>query len=321
MLRAPDFEERSHDPHPSSPLPRTGRRRRRAVRGRPRARVRRFLAQGSGRPPGAGPLRLPGPDARLQGLGGRAARPDREVDRDVPARVAGARAHHGERRQGRLGPDRALRGRHLGRGAAPADRAAGRRPGHQRHRRDQRRHHRRAAEVPLVVPLPRAGGRRHRALGSLRADHGQAGGGAARRQRCGRCRPTDRACAATSARPTRRRGSRRLRDTFGCKAFKIRLGTPGGRNKDAAPGRSEAIIPAVRKAVGPDIELHADANSCYTPDVAIAMGRRLEDARYAAFEEPCPYWELEWTQRSDAARSRSTSRAASRTTTWRSGAA
>jgi len=88
----------------------------------------------------------------------------------------------------------------------------------------------------------------------------------------------------------------KLRDTFGCKAFKIRLGTPGGRNQDAAPGRSEGIIPAVRKAVGPGVELHADANSCYTPDVAIAMGRRLEDSRYAAFEEPCPYWELEWTQ-------------------------
>ena len=88
----------------------------------------------------------------------------------------------------------------------------------------------------------------------------------------------------------------RIRDEVGCKAFKIRLGTPGGRNKDAAPGRSEAIIPAVRKAVGPKIELHADANSCYTPDVAIEMGRRLEDSNYAAFEEPCPYWELEWTQ-------------------------
>lgn len=88
----------------------------------------------------------------------------------------------------------------------------------------------------------------------------------------------------------------RLRDTLGCRAFKIRLGTPGGRNKDAAPGRSEAIIPAVRRAVGPDVTLFADANSCYTPDVAIAYGRRLEDAGYAAFEEPCPYWELEWTQ-------------------------
>ena len=88
----------------------------------------------------------------------------------------------------------------------------------------------------------------------------------------------------------------RLRDTLGSRAFKIRLGTPGGRNRDAAPGRSEAIIPAVRKAVGKDVTLFADANSCYTPDVAIPMGRRLEDAGYAAFEEPCPYWELEWTQ-------------------------
>ena len=88
----------------------------------------------------------------------------------------------------------------------------------------------------------------------------------------------------------------RLRDTLGSRAFKIRLGTPGGRNRDAAPGRSEAIIPAVRKAVGKDITLFADANSCYTPDVAIPMGKRLEDAGYAAFEEPCPYWELEWTQ-------------------------
>jgi L-alanine-DL-glutamate epimerase-like enolase superfamily enzyme len=88
----------------------------------------------------------------------------------------------------------------------------------------------------------------------------------------------------------------RLRDTLGAKAFKIRLGTPAGQNRDAAPGRSEAIIPEVRKAVGPDIKLYADANSCYTPDVAIPMGRRLEDSNYSAFEEPCPYWELEWTR-------------------------
>lgn len=88
----------------------------------------------------------------------------------------------------------------------------------------------------------------------------------------------------------------RLRDEQGITAFKIRLGTPAGQNRDASPGRSEAIIPAVRKAVGPDVRLYADANSCYTPDVAIAMGHRLEDAGYSAFEEPCPYWELEWTR-------------------------
>jgi L-alanine-DL-glutamate epimerase-like enolase superfamily enzyme len=88
----------------------------------------------------------------------------------------------------------------------------------------------------------------------------------------------------------------RLRDEMGYRAFKIRLGTPTGHNRDAAPGRSEAIIPAVRKAVGEDVALFADANSCYTPDVAIEFGRRLEDANYAMYEEPCPYWELEWTK-------------------------
>ena len=114
--------------------------------------------------------------------------------------------------------------------------------------------------------------------------------------RCGRCRPTDRACAATSAPPTRRRGSRGSATRSAARRSRSASARPAAATSDAAPGRSEAIIPAVRKAVGPDIELHADANSCYTPDVAIAMGRRLEDARYAAFEEPCPYWELEWTQ-------------------------
>jgi len=88
----------------------------------------------------------------------------------------------------------------------------------------------------------------------------------------------------------------RLRDELGARAFKIRLGTPAGQNQDAAPGRSESIIPAVRQAVGPDIKLSADANSFYTPEVAIPMGRRLQDSDFSAFEEPCPYWELEWTR-------------------------
>ncbi|MEZ5283836.1 MAG: mandelate racemase/muconate lactonizing enzyme family protein [Vicinamibacterales bacterium] len=89
-------------------------------------------------------------------------------------------------------------------------------------------------------------------------------------------------------RPAARRG--------GLQGIQDPVRDPGGRNRDAAPGRSEAIIPTVRKAVGPDMVLFADANSCYTPDKAIVLGRMMEDAGYAAFEEPCPYWELEWTQ-------------------------
>ncbi len=87
----------------------------------------------------------------------------------------------------------------------------------------------------------------------------------------------------------------RLRDSHGFRAFKIRVGREVGRDGDAAPGRTEAIVPMVRRAVGNDVQLFADANSCYTPPKAIEVGRRLEDAGYTMYEEPCPYWELEWT--------------------------
>ena len=87
----------------------------------------------------------------------------------------------------------------------------------------------------------------------------------------------------------------RLRDSHGFRAFKIRVGREVGRDGDASPGRTEAIIPAVRRAVGPDVQLFADANSCYTPPKAIEVGRRMQDAGYTMYEEPCPYWELEWT--------------------------
>jgi L-alanine-DL-glutamate epimerase-like enolase superfamily enzyme len=87
----------------------------------------------------------------------------------------------------------------------------------------------------------------------------------------------------------------RLRDTLGFKAFKVRLGVPTGHDRDAAPGRTEKLIPTVRKAVGDDIRLMGDGNSCYSPPRAVEVGRRLEENGYYWFEEPCPYWELEWT--------------------------
>jgi len=87
----------------------------------------------------------------------------------------------------------------------------------------------------------------------------------------------------------------RLRDERGFKAFKVRLGVPTGHDRDAAPGRTEKLIPAVRKAVGDSVRLMGDGNSCFTPPRAIAVGRHMEDNDYFWFEEPCPYWELEWT--------------------------
>jgi L-alanine-DL-glutamate epimerase-like enolase superfamily enzyme len=87
----------------------------------------------------------------------------------------------------------------------------------------------------------------------------------------------------------------KLRDSLGFTAFKVRLGVPTGHDRDASPGRTEKLIPTVRKALGDGVRLLADGNSCYTPPKAIEVGRRMEDNRYFFFEEPCPYWELEWT--------------------------
>src|SRR5262249_10842703 len=46
---------------------------------------------------------------------------------------------------------------------------------------------------------------------------------------------------------------------------------------------------------GDDAMLLVDANSAYTPAKAIEVGRMLEAHGVRHFEEPCPYWELEWT--------------------------
>ncbi len=92
-----------------------------------------------------------------------------------------------------------------------------------------------------------------------------------------------------------------LRDSHGFTAFKIRVGTDAGHNKDAWPGRTEQLVPAVRKAIGPNVMLLADANSCYTPDKAIEVGKMLEQNHVVHFEEPCPYWEYEWTAEVTAA--------------------
>lgn len=88
----------------------------------------------------------------------------------------------------------------------------------------------------------------------------------------------------------------RLRDRHGYDAVKIRIGSECGHDQDEWPGRTEAIVPAVRTVVGEDVALLVDANSCYSPGRAIEVGRMLEDYGVCHFEEPCPYWELEWTR-------------------------
>jgi L-alanine-DL-glutamate epimerase-like enolase superfamily enzyme len=86
----------------------------------------------------------------------------------------------------------------------------------------------------------------------------------------------------------------RLRDEVGFKAFKIRVGKVNGHDQDQWPGRTEKLVPTVRKAVGPDIDLKVDGNSCYTPAKALEVASLLQDNGVTHFEEPCPYWELDW---------------------------
>jgi len=87
----------------------------------------------------------------------------------------------------------------------------------------------------------------------------------------------------------------RLRDSKGFGAFKVRIGSVCGRDRDQWPGRTDQLVREVRRVLGDDMTLLADANSCYTPARAIETGLLLEDCGFVHFEEPCPCWELEWT--------------------------
>ncbi len=89
----------------------------------------------------------------------------------------------------------------------------------------------------------------------------------------------------------------RLRDEYGYTAFKFRVARECGRDVDEWPGRTEAIVPAMRKAMGADIALMVDGNSGFSPKRAIEVGIMLQDHGVEHFEEPCPYWELEQTRK------------------------
>ena len=93
----------------------------------------------------------------------------------------------------------------------------------------------------------------------------------------------------------------RLRDEFGFDAFKFRVASECGHDRDEWPGRTEEIIPAMRKALGEGASLLVDANSGFSPARAIEVGRILEAHGYEHYEEPCPYWLMEDTKQvSDA---------------------
>jgi len=88
-------------------------------------------------------------------------------------------------------------------------------------------------------------------------------------------------------------------------ALKIKVGGLMFMTKDikavGPKGRTEKIIPLIRKTFGDDMALYADANGFYSAQEAIRVGRLLEEYRYGFFEEPVPFdWYEEAKQVADA---------------------
>ena len=89
---------------------------------------------------------------------------------------------------------------------------------------------------------------------------------------------------------------KRLQGEQGFDAFKFRVGAEYGHDVDEWPGRTEEIVPTMRRALGDKAALLVDANSGFSPGRAIEVGRMLEDNGVEHYEEPCLYWELEQTK-------------------------
>ncbi len=93
----------------------------------------------------------------------------------------------------------------------------------------------------------------------------------------------------------------RLRDEQGFDAFKWRVAAECGRDVDEWPGRTEEVVPVVSRALGDGVAKLVDANSGFSVQRAIQVGRLLEANGISHFEEPVPYWQLEQTREVTAA--------------------
>jgi L-alanine-DL-glutamate epimerase-like enolase superfamily enzyme len=80
-----------------------------------------------------------------------------------------------------------------------------------------------------------------------------------------------------------------LVEQSGSKALKFRVGGRMSRNADAMPGRTEKLIPMVRKSFGDAFDIHADSNSSYDVPNSVRVGRLLEEIKAVYFEEPCQF--------------------------------
>jgi L-alanine-DL-glutamate epimerase-like enolase superfamily enzyme len=73
------------------------------------------------------------------------------------------------------------------------------------------------------------------------------------------------------------------------KAIKFKVGGRMSNNADFPTGRTEALIPLVRKTFGDEMTIYADSNGSYNVDEAIRIGKILEEYKIDFYEEPVPF--------------------------------
>ncbi len=74
----------------------------------------------------------------------------------------------------------------------------------------------------------------------------------------------------------------------GARATKLKVGLRM-KNSPAQMKRDRRMIELARERLGDDITIYVDANSSYTVEEAIKMGRHFEEHNVALFEEPLPW--------------------------------
>lgn len=73
------------------------------------------------------------------------------------------------------------------------------------------------------------------------------------------------------------------------KALKFKVGGRMSSNADDPPGRSEKLIPLVRKTFGDEMTIYADSNGSYDVAEAIRIGKMMEEHAFDFYEEPVPF--------------------------------
>lgn len=73
------------------------------------------------------------------------------------------------------------------------------------------------------------------------------------------------------------------------RAIKFKVGGRMSYNFESPQGRTEQLIPLIRKTFGDEMTIYADSNGSYTVDEAIRIGKILETYKIDFYEEPVPF--------------------------------